>query len=225
MNHVRATNRRWRSFRQTKEADFAGLYQIGHRAHGVFDWRLRINAMLVVQIDDIDAESLEGSVARSLHVFRPTAHGPERRIVLFADIAELGGEKDTVALAANSFANELLIVANAVHIRGVEKVDAKFDRAMDGRGRPGIVSLAVELAHAHAAKAHARHHCSLRSQLHLFHCPRKVSRRSCDGYRRTARALRNQGSVVGLLSGDANSCSTRLGMEINATPTAPSDRP
>ena len=89
-----------------------------------------------------------------LHVLRLAADLPEARVLLLANVGELGGKKDLVAAALDGFADELFVVADAVGVCGVEEVDTEVERAEKCGGGLGIVALAVELAHTHAAQTH-----------------------------------------------------------------------
>jgi len=53
---------------QSQMTHFAGLDQLGHRADGFFDRNSRIDPVLVIQIDVVDAEPLETGVAGRVHV-------------------------------------------------------------------------------------------------------------------------------------------------------------
>ena len=44
-------------------SDLTGLYQVCHRTHGILDRHLLIDAMLIVQVNDIDLEPLEAGIA------------------------------------------------------------------------------------------------------------------------------------------------------------------
>jgi hypothetical protein len=44
---------------QADVAHLAGLDELRHRSHGVLDRGLRVDAVLVVEVDVIDAEALE----------------------------------------------------------------------------------------------------------------------------------------------------------------------
>jgi hypothetical protein len=46
-------------FRETDEANLSGLDEIGHRADCLLDRDLRIDAMLIVKVDRVDAEAGE----------------------------------------------------------------------------------------------------------------------------------------------------------------------
>src|SRR5947208_280899 len=88
------------------EAEVAHLplaYQLGHRAHGVFDGDAFVDAMLVVQVDVIDAQPLERAVTGGAHILGP-AVDPLKAAVGAADVAELRGQHDLVPPAGDGAA-------------------------------------------------------------------------------------------------------------------------
>ncbi len=96
--------------------------------------------MLVVEIDVIDAETLEGGVKGLLDVLGLAADAPVSGVVFLAEVGEFGCEKDLVT---------------ALDVGGVEEVDAEIECAEDGCGGFFVVALTVDLAHAHATESHA----------------------------------------------------------------------
>ena len=121
MDGVRAANRRRRRLGQSEVAHLAGLHELGHRADGLLDRRLRVDAVLVVEVDVVDAQALQRGVAGRAHVLRLAADLPEARIFFLADVGELRGEKDLVAPARDGLADQLFVVADAVDVGGVEE--------------------------------------------------------------------------------------------------------
>ncbi len=148
-------------FGEAEVFDLACFYEVGHRAYGVFDGGLRVDAVLVVEVDVVDAEALEGCVAGGFDVLWLAADGPVGWVFFFADVGEFCCEEDLVAAWADGFADQLFVVADAVGVGGVEEVDSEIERAEEGCGRLFVVALAVELAHAHATESHAGDDCAL----------------------------------------------------------------
>ena len=135
--------------------------ELRHGSDGVFDGSVGIDAVLVVEVDVIDAETLQGGVAGLLDVLRFAGDGPEAGIIFLADVGELGREEDLVTARFDGAADELLVVTDTVHVGGVEEVAAEVECAEDGGGGFSIVALAVELTHTHAAETHAGDDCAL----------------------------------------------------------------
>ena len=99
MHFVSATDGFRGSFGQPEVANFAGAHEFRHGADSFFDGNIGIDAMLVVEVDHIDAEALQAGIASSAYV---------RGAALYAaHDAEFCGEEDSVADAANGLANEV----------------------------------------------------------------------------------------------------------------------
>jgi hypothetical protein len=81
--------------------------------------------VLVVEIDGVDAEALEAGFIRRTDICRLAANGAKRGIGAMANEGKFGSEKNLVAAIANGFADEDFVVAIAVSVRGVQKIDAK----------------------------------------------------------------------------------------------------
>ena len=149
---VGAADRLRRRLGEPEVADLAGLDQLGHRADGLLDRHGLVDAVLVVEVDVVDAEPLQRGVAGRADVLG-AAVDADAGAVGPALVAELGGQLDLVAAAGDGLADELLVGERAVHVGGVEEGDAEVEGAVDGRDRLGLVAAAVELRHPHAAEA------------------------------------------------------------------------
>src|SRR2546430_6943529 len=84
MHGVRPADRGRRGLRKAEVADLALADQVGHRPDRLLDRHIRVHAVLIVEIDVIDAESLERGVTRRSHVLRTPIHA-----------ARLGDRKST----------------------------------------------------------------------------------------------------------------------------------
>src|SRR5260221_533927 len=72
-------------------------------------------------------------------------------------------------------ADELFIGVWSVDISGIEKRNAKLERAVQRRDRFLFITVAVKIRHAHATEADRRHAWSTASKFALFHiCPIQV---------------------------------------------------
>src|SRR5262249_48641995 len=121
-----------------------------HRADRLLDGRVHVDAMLVVEVDVVDAEALQGGVDCLAHVLRCAVDRPAA--VVEPTVAELRRDHIVVAPTGDRLADELLVRALAVDVGGVEKVDPELARAMDRRDGLLVVSRAVPRGHAHAAQ-------------------------------------------------------------------------
>ncbi|MCY1246514.1 hypothetical protein D9M72_597540 [compost metagenome] len=75
-----------------------------------------------------------------------------------------------IALADDGFADQFLIGMRAVHVGGVEQIDAQFQRPVQGcRGLAGVDAGRVEIGHAHAAQADGTDLWTVLAQLTCLH--------------------------------------------------------
>src|SRR6516164_3355482 len=85
------------------------------------------------------------------------------------DIAELGRDHYSIAIRLEYPADQLFIAVVAVHVRGIEEVDAQLDRPIESRDRFGLVGNSISLRHAHAAESDGRYEQPLTSEFAFFH--------------------------------------------------------
>jgi hypothetical protein len=135
-------------------ANFALAHELAHRPDGVLNRYRRIDAVDVVQIDDINFEPLQTELAARLNEFRPPGRG--RRPVGRAQIAELAGDHVVVAMALHRAGDQFLVAALSVGIRAVEKIDADLARMAQGIDRRISVRLVIERCHRRAAETDRR---------------------------------------------------------------------
>ena len=104
------------------------LDQFLHRAGDVFDRHVRVDAVLIEQIDHIGLEALERGLGDLLDVLRPAVQarrsGP--RITAAKVEPELGGDHHLLAERSEGFANKFFVSERAVNFSGVEEGDAAF---------------------------------------------------------------------------------------------------
>src|SRR4030095_4748536 len=130
MHRMRTPNSCLTGFGQAKEENFSRLLQLHHRADRLLDRNSRVDAMLVVHVDGVDAEPLQRCVTRTPDVFRRPIDSQPRG-VFAPNIAELRREYDLTAAIANGSADEALVGERAVRIRRIPKIDPKGQRAED----------------------------------------------------------------------------------------------
>src|SRR5687768_14228810 len=99
MHPMGAPDRADRRLGEAEVAHFSLAHELGHRADSVLDRSARIDAMLIVEVDGVDAEPLERCIARLAHVLRTAVDSPECAVVGIADVAELGGDDDAITLS------------------------------------------------------------------------------------------------------------------------------
>ena len=131
----------------------AGLDQLLDGAGDVLDGDLGVDAVLVVEVDDVDAEPAQRALDGAVDVLR-SARDAGRAPVLVEREAELRGDDHLVAVRGEGLADDLLVDERPVDLRRVEEGHSASDRVTDQRDRLGAVrQRSVALAHPHAAQA------------------------------------------------------------------------
>ncbi len=77
--------------------------------------------MLVVEIDGVDAETLQAGLAGLANVFRFAVEAPLVRIFGIAHDAEFGGDHELIASAFDGASDQFFIDEGAVDVGGVEE--------------------------------------------------------------------------------------------------------
>ncbi len=126
-------------------------YKVGHGADGLLDRRVRIDPMLIVEVDSPDPEPHEARFARLADIGRISAYRKESALRA-AHGAEFCRQHDLVATAADRPSDQFFVAADPVHVRGVEERDAAIDGMLDRRDSLVFVAAGVELRHTHAAE-------------------------------------------------------------------------
>jgi hypothetical protein len=147
---VGAPDRLRTRFGKAEVLDLAFLDQVPHRACYLFDGHLRVDAVLVVEVDGFDPEPLERALSHPPDVFGTAV---EHLLVVGAPEleAELGGDHHPAAEGLECFAHDLLVL-RAVDLGGVEEGDAALGGRPDQVDRLLLVGRrAVAVAKAHRA--------------------------------------------------------------------------
>ncbi len=113
-------------------------------------------------------QPLQACITGQADVIRLAADA-EKLAVRCAHVAELRGEDDLVAPAAEGAADQFLIAADTIHVGGVDEIHAEFDGAMDRRDRFRFIASAVEFGHAHAPEPQCRDSQTRTPQITLLH--------------------------------------------------------
>ena len=110
--------------------------------------------MLVIDVDHVDAQTLQARLAGAQYVGRAAIH------VLLAvgalRLPELGRHHHAIAAPTQRLAEQLLVVPPAVHVGRVEKVDALVERVVDDADRLFVVRVAIDAGHRHQAETDRR---------------------------------------------------------------------
>src|SRR6059058_907763 len=100
---------------QADVADLALGHQFGEGADGVLDGRVRVDSVLVVEVDAVGTEPLQGALDGSPDV-RGAAVEHSGATAAMGDEAELRRHHDTVTTPLDSAADELLVRVGAVDL-------------------------------------------------------------------------------------------------------------
>ena len=162
-------------FRKAEVLDLALLNQLLHRSRHVFDRHVRVNPVLIEQIDGIDLEPLERALDGLLDVLRPAVQARRTlhtaRIEIRIEVEpEFGGDHHLLAERSEGFAHEFFVGERAVDFGGVEERDAAFDGGAKKSGHLLLVfGRAVGKAHSHAAEPDGRDFQIAFSKFALLH--------------------------------------------------------
>ncbi|MDP6085876.1 MAG: hypothetical protein QGH70_01040 [Nitrospinota bacterium] len=119
-----------------------------------------------VEIEGVHAEALEASLDAPADVFRREVVDPRRHVV-----PALGADDDPVPVGAllEELADHFLAVPLTVGVGGVDEIDPRVDRRVEGLVAHGVVHGSEHSADGHRAKADDGHFQSGLSERALFH--------------------------------------------------------
>ncbi len=110
--------------------------------------------MLVVQVDDVDAESLQRRLTGGTHIVRTAVDAAGRGARLAHD-PKLGGKHDRIAPALQRLAHGDFVGVRAVHVGRIQESHAERERTLNQRDSLRLRDSAarVEIGQAHAAQS------------------------------------------------------------------------
>jgi hypothetical protein len=101
---------------------FSCCDQLFHRAGYVFNWHVRIDPVLVIQIDAVGPEALQGSLNHFPNVLRPAV---KKKAALFIVEAKFGCDSDSVADRRERLSDKLFVyVGTVIKFGCIEERDA-----------------------------------------------------------------------------------------------------
>src|ERR1700683_312339 len=172
---MRAANGLDACFGKAEMLDLTFVNQILHRSRYFFDGHVRVNSMLIEQIDDLDLEPLERALDCRLDLLRPAVQarstGHSAGIETRGQVEpEFGGDDYLLAERSEGFAHKFLVQERAVDLGGVEKRDAAFHGGPQKFCHlPLVFGRAVGKAHPHAAEPESRNLQVALSKFALLH--------------------------------------------------------
>ena len=133
LHRMGAAERLNAGLRHAEMLDLALGDQVLDRAGDVLDRHVRVDPVLVEQVDGLDAEPLQRAVDRL-----PDVLGPAVDAAIFARLgieveAELGGDHDLIAERRERFADDFLVLEGAIDFGRIEEGHAALDRGADQR--------------------------------------------------------------------------------------------
>ena len=154
---VGAADRGGAGLGQADVQDLALGDQLGQGADGVLDGRVRVDPVLVVEVDAVGTQPLEGALDRGADVRRAAVEHSGAAAGV-RDEAELRRHHDIVATPLEGAADEFLVGVGAVDLGGVDVGDAQVECPLDGADRLGVAAVRVEViaGHRHRAESDAR---------------------------------------------------------------------
>jgi hypothetical protein len=154
---VGAADRFGRGLGKADVQDLALGHQFGQGADGVLDRRVRVDPVLVVEVDAVGSQPLQGAFDRGSDVRGAAVEHPGATAGV-RDEAELRRHHDTVALPFEGTTDEFLVRVGAVDLGGVDVGDAELERALNGAERLRVAAGRVEVVagHRHRAEPDAR---------------------------------------------------------------------
>jgi hypothetical protein len=157
MHGVGASDRCGPGLGQADVQDLSLGHQLGQGAHGVLDRRVRVDPVLVVEVDAIGTEPLQGAFDRGPDVRRAAVEHP-RATAGVRNEAELRREHNIVATPPERATDEFFVRVRAVDLGGVDVGDAQLKCSLDGADRLGVAAVRVEViaGHRHRAEPDAR---------------------------------------------------------------------
>src|SRR5712664_151113 len=133
-----------------------GCTACARRTDGLLDRHGPIDAVLIVQVDVVDAEASQRGIARGLDVLGPAVLADEFA-VRSPHVAEFRGQDDPRALPFDRLPDQDLVRVGSVDVRRIEEGDAQIQGAVNCRDGLCIVPASVEVRHTHASQAQGRY--------------------------------------------------------------------
>ena len=150
--------------------DFAGLDELLNGTGELFDRHLRVDPVLVVEVDGVDAEPLQRPLDGAPEL-TGQQHAPKRLAFDGIDVLrELGRDDDLAAERAERLADKFFVGVRSVDLRGVEEGYAAPDGGTDeGDHLVAVGVAAVPSRHGHASQPDGRDLQTADAELSFLH--------------------------------------------------------
>ena len=141
------------------------------RAGDVLDRHIRVDAVLIEEIDPIGPEALQRGFRDRLDVLRAAVQAAAALACGRVDVeAELRRDHDPIADGRKGLADQFLVGEGPIDLRGVEESHAALDGRPDqGYSRLLVDGRAIGMAETHAAEPHGRDFEAALSKFTLLH--------------------------------------------------------
>src|SRR5208282_4289212 len=151
---------------------FTVAYQILYGTRHVFDGDLRVDPMLIEEIEGIDLEALERGVGNALDLLGAAIWTNKARTSIRLQLkAKLGGDRHFAAEGRKAFAEEFFVGVRTIDFGGVEESDTAIDGGVEeGDHFLLVLRRTVRKTHSHAAQAEGRDFQAAFSKFALLHC-------------------------------------------------------
>src|SRR5690606_6607719 len=139
--------------------DLSSFDELFHCARDVLDGHLRVDAVLVKQVNGFYSEPLQRLVRHLLDVLGPAVEAQPTWVPVGMELKpKLGGDHHFATKGLESFADEFFICIGAIYLGGIEKRDAPLHRSPDQGDHlfPGTDGRVAE-AHPHTAEPERRY--------------------------------------------------------------------
>src|SRR5205823_4502814 len=138
----------------------------------LFNRGVRVDTMLIEEIDAFNAKAAQTSFTCLLHVSRFSVDAAKSGIARSAQNSKLCRENNLIAVSLQNPSDEFFVCVRTISVRRVEERDAEFESAIQCRDRFFFIASAVEIGHPHATETDRRDARSAASEFALFHiCP------------------------------------------------------
>jgi len=100
----------------------------------------------IIEVNHIGIEVFQRALDRLSDIIWPAVYAPGHLVLIINLKAELAGEDIVVPLAAYGPRDQPFVFKGSIQIGRIQKVDAQFQRSVDGSYGFFLVGLAVDIA-------------------------------------------------------------------------------